>query len=81
MNDSHDELLIAFRAYFEANQNWVNKQTRKAGMDCRALLSEIRRIASKRRVEIQEWRHEVDADKRNRKANQKQQAQDDTDTN
>jgi endogenous inhibitor of DNA gyrase (YacG/DUF329 family) len=39
-------------------------------MDTRYWLSEIRRICSQRRVEIQEWRHEKDKIKANQKANQ-----------
>ena len=73
-DDTHDELLKAFRQYFEANQRWINDQTRVAGMDARFWLSEIRRICSRRRVEIQEWRHEVDSAKRERKAAQKKAA-------
>ena len=77
MNDTHDELLKAFRQYFEANQKWINEQTRVAGMDARFWLSEIRRICSRRRVEIQDWRHEVDRAKRERKAAHKKAADSD----
>jgi hypothetical protein len=54
--ETHDELLRAFRQYFEANQRWVNQGTRRAGMDSRYWLSEIRRICSRRRDNIMEWR-------------------------
>lgn len=77
----HAELLKAFRAYFEANQDWVNKKTRRAGMDVRYWLSEIRRICSARRVEVQKWRYEVDSAKRQKKANQKAQGTEGDDTN
>jgi hypothetical protein len=39
-------------------------------MDTRYWLSEIRKICSQRRVEIQDWRHEKDKFKANQKANQ-----------
>lgn len=56
--DSHEELYNAFRQYFKYNQIWLSKGTKRAGMDTRFWLSEIRRICSQRRKEIQEWRHE-----------------------
>jgi len=72
--DSHDELLKAFQAYYKANQRWLTRRSRQAGLDTRKWLSEIRRICSKRRVEIQEWRHQVDAEKQERKRIQKEKA-------
>ena len=77
----HSQLMEAFQKYFKANQDWINKGTRRAGMDTRFWLSEIRRIASLRRKAIQEWRHDLDSVKAEKKLIQKQQAQDDTDTN
>lgn len=74
MSDSHDELLKAFRQYFEANQRWINDQTRVAGKEMRWWLSEIRRICTKRRAEVQEWRHEVDSAKRERQKRQNEEA-------
>lgn len=59
----HAELLRLFRLYFEANQNWVNKGTRRAGMDTRRLLSDIRRVCSARRDHIMEWRRWLDSEK------------------
>jgi len=56
--DSHEELYNAFRQYFKYNQIWLSKGTKRAGMDTRFWLSEIRRICSQRRKEIQEWRYE-----------------------
>jgi hypothetical protein len=46
-------------------------------MDTRYWLSEIRRICSQRRVEIQDWRHEKDKFKAIQKAEQSE----DKDTN
>jgi hypothetical protein len=81
MNDSHDELLKAFRQYFEANQRWINDQTRVAGKEMRWWLSEIRRICTKRRAEVQEWRHDVDAQKAKKKATQNELVGKDINTN
>jgi hypothetical protein len=71
--DSHEELYNAFRQYFKYNQIWLSKGTKRAGMDTRFWLSEIRRICSQRRKEIQEWRHEKNeiTQKRREAKNQK----------
>ena len=53
MSDTHDQLMIELRKYFEANQEWELKQTHAAGARARASLSEIRILARKRRMEIQ----------------------------
>lgn len=55
--DTHDKLMKEFRKYFENYQDWAMNQTHAAGMRCRASLSEIRRIASALRVDINEVRH------------------------
>lgn len=51
--DIHNLLLKTVHAYFKKNQEWENKQTHTAGIEARRLLSEIRRLASIRREEIQ----------------------------
>lgn len=71
----HSQLMEAFAKYFKANQDWINKGTRRAGMDTRFWLSEIRRIASIRRKLIQEWRHDLDAVKAEKKRIQNQKDQ------
>jgi len=68
----HSQLMDAFQKYFKANQDWINKGTRRAGMDTRYWLSEIRRIASIRRKVIQDWRHDLDKIKAEKKKNQNQ---------
>lgn len=80
----HAELLSAFRQYFEANQRLVNEGTKRAGMDVRYWLSEIRRICSARRVSVQEWRRWKDTDlkiKNEKRKAQKEQAAKDKDAN
>ena len=80
----HAELLAAFRQYFEANQRLLNEGTKRAGMDVRYWLSEIRRICSQRRLAIQEWRvwknQDWEIQKAKRKA-QKGEVDDPTDAN
>ena len=66
--ETHDELMRAFRQYFEANQRWVNQGTRRAGMDARMWLSEIRRICSKRRDNIMDWRKDLNEKTKIKKA-------------
>ena len=51
----HDELLKKFREYFEANQEWLAKGTKRSAIKLRRIMSEIRRICSKRRVVVREW--------------------------
>lgn len=51
--DIHNLLLKTVHAYFKKNQEWESKQTHTAGIEARRLLSEIRRLASVRRNEIQ----------------------------
>jgi len=51
--DIHNLLLKTVHAYFKKNQEWETKQTHTAGIESRRLLSEIRRLASIRRNEIQ----------------------------
>ena len=46
-------MLKTVHAYFKKNQEWENRQTHVAGIETRRLLSEIRRLASIRRDEIQ----------------------------
>lgn len=52
-DDIHNLLLKTVHAYFKKNQEWETKQTHTAGIEARRLLSEIRRLASIRRDEIQ----------------------------
>jgi len=72
----HAEILRAFNEYFKANQRWINKGTRRAGEQTRYWLAQIRILARERRKLIQEWRHDVDAPKA-----QKKQGLGDADTN
>lgn len=75
----HSELMNLFRQYFEANQRWLNEGTKRAGMDVRRILSEIRRVSKDRRAHIMDWRYwkngdwEIKKAKRQEKKAQKQQ--------
>jgi hypothetical protein len=59
--------MDAFRQYYKANQEWIEKGTRRAGLNTRKWLSEIRHIAIQRREKIMDWRYEIDKDKLERK--------------
>jgi len=76
--ETHERLMMAFKMYFKANQDWINKGTRRAGEQSRYWLGQIRIIARERRAKIQEYRHWLDAEKR---GSQNDKAQDGTDTN
>ena len=69
--ETHDELMRAFQAYFKANQKWINKGTRIAGEEVRYWLAQIRIIARERRARVQQYRVHLDKSKAQRKANQK----------
>jgi hypothetical protein len=71
--ESHEQLMSAFREYFKANQDWQNKGTRIAGENMRYWLAQIRIIAKTRREHVQQYRVYLDTAKRTRKANQKAQ--------
>lgn len=58
----HAELLKKFREYFEANQDWINKGTKRSAIILRQRLSEIREICSRRRVVIRDWAIEKEAE-------------------
>ena len=67
----HEQIMQAFREYFKANQDWMNKNTRRAGMDTRNILNEIKHLCVERRKHIMDWRYDLDAEKFERKKNQK----------
>ena len=71
---THDELMEAFREYYKANQRWMDRGSRRAGMDTRLWLLRIFNIARSRRHTIMEWRKELDQVKAAKKI-QKAQAQ------
>jgi len=79
--ESHEQLMAAFREYFKANQDWQNKGTRIAGENMRYWLAQIRIIAKQRREHVQQYRVFLDTAKRERKANQKGTGGDEIDTN
>ena len=51
--DVHDLLLEKMHEYFDLNLHWEGRRTHVAGIELRRLLSEIRRLCSERRNEIQ----------------------------
>ena len=69
--ESHEQLMAAFKEYFKANQDWQNKGTRRAGENMRYWLAQIRIIARDRRGHVQQYRVWLDREKLARKANQK----------
>jgi hypothetical protein len=54
--DSHDKMIAAFQEYFKWQTRFEYDSSLEAGKKARHWLSEIRRQASIRRVEIQEKR-------------------------
>jgi len=66
-DDLHDQLMIAFRKYFQANERWESRNYDEAGIKARNALGEIRIIARKRRIEIQKLRKAKRARKKEKK--------------
>jgi hypothetical protein len=66
--ESHEQLMAAFRQYFKANQDWQAKGTRRAGEQMRYWLAQIRIIARDRREHVQQYRVWLDQDKAARKS-------------
>jgi hypothetical protein len=56
-HDTHRKLLEAVYRYVKVNIAWETKETHLAGAESRKILSEIRRLASIRRAEIQDIRN------------------------
>lgn len=54
----HEELLELMHQYFSANLHWEGKRTHTAGIELRRLLSDIRRLCSERRLEVQAIREQ-----------------------
>jgi hypothetical protein len=54
--EAHDEMIAAFQEYFKWQDRFEYKGSDEAGIKARYWLSEIRNLASTRRVEIQEKR-------------------------
>jgi hypothetical protein len=54
--DTHDKLINACLEYIKSHERFEHKFSSEAGIKARYWLSEIRTLASERRVEIQEAR-------------------------
>ena len=76
----HEQLMNAFKEYFKANQKWLAKGTRRAGMDVRYWLNEIKHLSIARRKVVMDWRYELNEKTEAKKA-QKREAGDSTDAN
>ena len=76
----HEKIMYAFREYFKANQNWMNKATRRAGMDVRYWLNEIRKLSIERRKVVMDWRYDLNEKTKIKKA-QNQEASGSDDAN
>lgn len=51
--ESHDKMIAAFQEYFKWQERFEYKGSDEAGIKARYWLSEIRNLASTRRMEIQ----------------------------
>ena len=69
----HDELLKLFRQYFQANQEWLAKGTKRSAINLRQIMSDIRRVCSARRVVVRNWMDHKEAELLERKLERKGQ--------
>ena len=56
--DTHDKMIAAFQEYFKWQDRFHHRNSDEAGMKARNALSDIRDLASARRMEIQKLRKE-----------------------
>jgi hypothetical protein len=56
--DTHEQLMLAFREYFRCNEKWEGGTSDEAGMLARNALAIIRILARDRRKELQSLRKE-----------------------
>lgn len=56
--DTHEQLMLAFREYFRNNEKWEGGTSDEAGMRARNALAIIRVLAHERRKELQVLRKE-----------------------
>ena len=75
----HDELLKLFRQYFQANQEWLAKGTKRSAINLRQTMSEIRRVCSARRKVVREWMDHKEAELFEKNLKRKGQNQDSED--
>jgi hypothetical protein len=73
----HEKIMYAFRQYFKANQDWMNKATRRAGMDVRYWLNEIKKLSIERRKVVMDWRYDLNEKTQAKKAQKRQAPGDD----
>lgn len=67
----HAEMLRLFRVYFEANQTWLNKGTKRSAIKLRQVLSEIRCVCIERREAVRRWAVNKEAELEVRKEKRK----------
>lgn len=83
----HDQLLKKFREYFQANQEWLSKGTKRSAIKLRRIMSELRTLCSQRRKVVREWSEWKEAElavkeaERQRQKGQNQQGKEDTSAN
>lgn len=84
MSSKHDDIMSAFRTYFEANQKWEVERTKRSSIQLRQSLSRIRELCSDQRVIVREWARIKEAELAEREARrqaQKRQQAEDSDDN
>lgn len=56
--DTHEQIMLAIREYFKANERWERGTGDRPGIDARNALGTLRILARERRKEIQQERKE-----------------------
>ncbi len=61
---THELLIQAIMDYYNANERWESKNFDETGRKVRVILSDIRRLCSTRRVEVQDLRKKLKEEKK-----------------
>ena len=74
MPSTHDLLVQAIMDYYNMNERFEAKGFDENGRKVRSILSDIRRLCTQRRVEVQDKRKQLKANKQAQKQDQENQA-------
>jgi hypothetical protein len=63
-DDFHDQLLAAFKSYYDMNLRWTKTGYKSSGKEIRQILLQIEGLSRKRRKVVNKWKYEFEAEAR-----------------
>lgn len=63
-DDFHDQLLAAFKSYYDMNLRWTKTGYKSSGKEIRQILIQIEKLSNKRRKVVKKWKYEFEAEAR-----------------